>query len=95
MTEMLTPLTLELRSILANFYRRDFHKLTFEKRRDTRSNLIGITFLQPAMWPDGNYAELNSALLSLHHNGYIVYGANTITLKPKLAEVSLERRVLA
>jgi hypothetical protein len=92
MTETLSPVALELRSILAHFYRRDFERLTFEKRRDTRSNLVGITFLQPASWPEGTYAELNSALLSLHHNGYIVYGANTITLKQKLRDVPLERR---
>ena len=95
MTEALTPLALELRSIFANFYRREYQKLTFEKRRDTRSHLIGINFTQPGQWPEANYAEMNSALLSLHHNGYIVYGANTITLKQKLLDVLVERKALA
>lgn len=91
MTEMLTPLALELRSIFANFFKRDFERLMFEKRRDTRSHLIGIGFSHPWEWPEANYTEMNSALLSLHHNGYIIYGANSITLKPKLLEVPLER----
>ena len=47
MTEMLSALALEIRSILANFYRRDFERLMFEKCRDTRSHLIGISFSQP------------------------------------------------
>jgi hypothetical protein len=95
MTEMLSPLAVELRSIFANFYRRDFQKLMFEKRRDTRSHLVGICFSQPWQWPDADYREMNAALLSLHHNGYIVYGANTVTLLQKLAEVAMDRRTLA
>ena len=89
MAEGLTDLTVELRSIFANFYKRNILKLSFQKRRDTRSNLLGIDILQAAPWPKANYAEMNRALLSLHHNGYIVYCANTITLKQKLSEVQV------
>lgn len=95
MTEILTALAIELSSIFANFYRRDYQRLTFAKLRGTRSHLIGIGFLEPWQWPEANYVEMNKALLSLHHNGYIVYGANSIVLKPKLLEMLIERRTLA
>jgi hypothetical protein len=69
MTEVLNELAVELRSILANFYRRDIVKLNFEKRRSTDSHLIGIGIEQPAPWPEASYVDMNTSLLSLHHNG--------------------------
>lgn len=87
MTEVLNGLAIELRSIFANFYRRDIVSLTFIKQRDTQSHLVGIRIEQPAQWSDASFADMNTALLSLPHNGYIVYGANRITLKQKLLHI--------
>jgi hypothetical protein len=47
---------------------------------------IGIFFRYSGNWPKASYEEMNSALLALHHAGYIVYGASAITLKERLFE---------
>lgn len=87
MSEVLNELALELRSIFAKLYGRNVRTVTFNKYRNTRSQLLGIRIAQPGQWPEASYVDMNTALLSLHHNGYIVYGANTITLKQKLLEI--------
>ena len=42
--------------------------------------------MYPCEWPEASYPEMNAALLSLHHAGYIFYGANSITINEKLFE---------
>lgn len=43
-----------------------------------------ISFIEPAPWLKTSYQDMNAALLSLHHAGYIVYGANIVKLTDKV-----------
>jgi hypothetical protein len=83
-TERLNTLAVDMLSIFAFFFRLHRTQIRFEKRRNSNNRLAGIAFLEPANWPDESFEDMNTAFLSLHHAGYIVYGANTIKLKDKL-----------
>jgi hypothetical protein len=85
MTEHLNELATHLLSIFAGFFRSQQTQLRFEKTKDANSDLTGISFFEPAPSPKASYQDMNTALLSLHHAGYIVYGTNII----KLTECSI------
>jgi hypothetical protein len=57
--------------------------LRFNRVREG-GRILELEFVHPAKWPEAPYTEINAALLSLHHAGFIVYGANTITLNDTL-----------
>ena len=85
MSRVLSPLAQELRSIFARALE-EMHpdrQLKFSRKR-LKINRIGFCFSYSANWPQASYAEIDAALLMLHHAGYILYGANTITLKDSL-----------
>jgi hypothetical protein len=60
-------------------------KIRFEKKR-LAGHILAISFTYPCDWPQASYPEMNAALLSLHHAGYIFYGANSVTINEKLFE---------
>lgn len=63
----------------------DAPKIRFEKKRFA-GHISTISFTYPCKWPEASYPEMNAALLSLHHAGYIFYGANSVTINEKLFE---------
>ena len=87
MNRTITPLAQELRSIFACALEeiQPERQIKFSRRR-LKINRTGFSFSYSANWPQATYQEIDAALLALHHAGYIIYGANTITLKDTLLE---------
>lgn len=85
-------LSQQLKALFAGIYRSS-HKpaiVRFKRKRDG-GRLIGIEFTHAAKWPAAPFAEMNAALLALHHAGFIKYSANTITLTDKLLQSDVHR----
>src|SRR5688572_14113125 len=87
MSRALSPLAQDLRSIFARALEemQPACQMKFSRRR-LKIDRTGFLFLYLANWPQASCDEIDAALLSLHHAGYIVYGSNTVTLKDTLLD---------
>jgi hypothetical protein len=58
-------------------------KIPFIRHVDGRT-VTGVTLGFRARWPRATPADFHQALLSLHRQGYVTYGATSVTLKKQL-----------
>ena len=87
MNVQLNMLAQQLKITFAGILKRNFEdsKLRFYKKREA-GHVSTISFAYPCEWPNASYVEMNTALLALHHAGYIFYGANSVTINKTLLE---------
>jgi hypothetical protein len=83
----LSMLAQQLKTTFATILKQNFQesKLRFYKKREA-GHVSTLSFAYPCSWPSASYNEMNKALLSLHHAGYIFYGANSVTINETLLE---------